>query len=200
MRNETLHTGFAVAAAAAALLLALPATADAQSREMYELPALQAVAFENPLHSRAMELYETPERWEEAGELHERAAKLLRKKDAEQFFGFQRASLLYFYAGKTARSRKAMERAADVAEATGDVLTAANTWVDAAFIAVAEGYAGKKRAFVKNARLLAASELLGDADRQAIIARIDGTPLTAAVARVAMENRLQSPLSLAHGD
>lgn len=186
--------------AAAATLLAAAGAADAQEREMYELPALEVTAFQSPLNSQAMELYETPARWEEAGQLHERAAKILPRNDAAAFFGFQRAAVLYFYADEPARSRKTMERAAEVAEATGDVLTAANTWVDAAFLAVAEGYAGKKREFVRNARALAASELLSETDRQAILARIDGSPVTAETARVAMAERLRSPLDLRRAD
>jgi len=186
--------------AAAATLLAAAGAADAQEREMYELPALEVTAFQSPLNSQAMELYETPSRWEEAGQLHERAAKVLPKNDAAAYFGFQRAAVLYFYAGESARARKTMERAAEVAEATGDVLTAANTWVDAAFLAVAEGYAGKKREFVGNARAIAASELLNDADRESILARIDGSPVSAETARLVMAERLRSPLDLRHAD
>lgn len=192
MRNGTTYT----ALAALAFLLAAPVGAEAQSREMFELPPLQVTAFQNPLHSRAMELYERPARWEEAGELHERAAKLLPNNAADGYFGFRRAAVLYFHAGEIARSRKAMERAAGVADATGDLLTAAHTWVDAAFLAVAEGYAGKKREFVRTVRELAASELLDKADRAAILARIDGSEVTAETARVAMGERLRAPLAL----
>lgn len=192
MRNGTIYT----ALAALALLLLAPTGAEAQSREMFELPPLQVTAFQSPLHSKAMDLYEQPERWEEAGELHERAAKLLPNNAADGYFGFQRAAVLYFHAGEIARSRKAMERAAEVADATGDLLTAAHTWVDAAFLAVAEGYAGKKREFVRTARELAASELLDEADRALILARIDGSDVTAETASLAMGERLKAPLTL----
>lgn len=192
MRNGTIYT----ALAALALLLLAPTGAEAQSREMFELPPLRVTAFQSPLHSRAMELYEQPERWEEAGELHERAAKLLPNNAADGYFGFQRAAVLYFHAGEIARSRKAMERAAEVADATGDLLTAAHTWIDAAFLAVAEGYAGKKREFVRTAQELAASELLDAADREVILARIDGSDVTSATAQVAMSERLKAPLTL----
>lgn len=183
-------------AAALAILLAGPSGAEAQSREMFELPPLQVTAFQSPLHSRAMELYEQPQRWEEAGELHEQAAKLLPNNAADGYFGFQRAAVLYFHAGEIARSRKAMERAAEIADATGDLLTAAHSWVDAAFLAVAEGYAGKKREFVRTARAMADSELLTDADREAILSRIDGSDVTSETARVAMSERLRAPLTL----
>lgn len=112
------------------------------------------------------------------------------KNDAEQFFGFNRAAILYLYSGNAARSRKAMEKAASVAEATGDVLTAANAWVDAAFISIVEGYAGKRRECVARARSLAESEQLTGADRDAILARIDGAPTSASAARLASPGAL----------
>ena len=140
-----LLTGGVILALALVAITAVPALASAQDREMFELPAIQVEVFQNPLHKAAMELYETPARWEEAGELHELAARQLVKNDAGQFFGFNRAAILYLYSGNAARSRKAMEKAASVAEATGYVLTAANAWVDAAFISIVEGYAGKRR-------------------------------------------------------
>lgn len=188
------------AAAALLAVAAIPGTADAQERETFELPAIRVEAFRNPLHLAAMELYETPERWEEAGELHEQAAKELVKNDAGQFFGYSRAAALYLYAGELDRSRRAMEKAASVAEATGDVFTAANAWVDAAFIAIAEGFAGAKREFVANALELAQSELLSEADRDAIIRRIEGAPTTATMARLAAAERLTSPAVLSVGD
>lgn len=196
MRYGKIRTG----ALALVAIAAVPAVAGAQSREMFELPAIQVEAFQNPLHLAALELYETPARWEEAGELHEEAAKQLVKNDAGQFFGFSRAAALYLYAGETGRSRRAMEKAAEVAEATGDVLTAANAWVDAAFIAIAEGFAGKRREFVANARTLAASDLLPGDERAAILARIDGAPTTAVAARLAVARRLTSPDALRLGD
>ena len=196
MRNGTIRTG----ALALVAIAAMPALANAQDREMFELPAIQVEAFQNPLHVAAVELYETPARWEEAGELHEQAARQLVKNDAGQFFGFNRAAILYLYSGNPARSRKAMEKAASVAEATGDVLTAANAWVDAAFIAIVEGYAGKRREFVANARSLAESEELTAADRDAILARIDGAPTSAAGARLAMVSRLALPVTLSLSD
>ena len=189
-----------VASAALAILLGLPAAGIAQSRPMYELPALQVTALQNPLHAQAAELYETPERWVEAAKLHERAARQLPKKDAGQYFGFRQASLLYFYSDKLGAARSSMERAADVAEATGDVLTAAHAWVDAAFIAVAEGYGGKYREFVANARELASSELLVDTEQAAILERIEGAPISARAAQVALLERFPGLAATDVGD
>jgi hypothetical protein len=164
---------------------------------MYELPAIEVQALRSDLNQRAMELYETPARWEEAAKLHVAAARHLDANDAGQFFGYQRGGLLYFYVGDFADARKNLERAAEVADATGDLVTAANAWVDAAFAAIAEGYAGKKREFVRNARALADSDLMTAEERDAVVRRIDGAPAGAASARVAMAERFGSVLTLA---
>lgn len=183
MRKGTILSG-------AVFVTAIAATpALAQNRPTYELPAIEVTVLQTDLHQQAMELYEVPERWADAADLHRRAAERLVDNDAGQFFGFSRASLLYFHAGELGSARKNMERAARVAAATGDVLTAANAWVDAAFIAIAEGYAGKKREFVAEARTLAASDLIADESRAAILARIDGAPAGPASARVALAHR-----------
>jgi len=184
----------------AVLVAAIAATpARAQDRPTYELPAIEVTVLQTDLHQRALELYEVPERWGEAADLHRKAAEQLLDNDAGQFFGFSRASLLYFYAGETGEARRSMERAARVAEATGDVLTAANAWVDAAFIAVAEGYAGKTREFVAEARTLVDSDLVSDEARAGILARIEGAPAGAASARVALANRFGSVAALRAG-
>jgi hypothetical protein len=177
--------------------LASTSVAEAQDRPTYELPAIEVNVLQTDLHQQAIDLYEVPERWGEAGDLHRQAAENLTKNDAGQFFGYSRAALLYFYAGELPEARRAMEDAAEVAAATGDVLTAANAFVDAAFIAVAEGYDGKRREFVLDARELLDSGVLSEADRELILSRIDGAPTAASSARVALASRFGSPLTLA---
>jgi hypothetical protein len=174
--------------------------AQAQDRPMYELPAIEVNVLQTGLHQQAIDLYEFPERWNEAADLHRKAAENLPKNDAGQYFGYSRAALLYFYAGNLPAARRSMEDAAEVAEATGDVLTAANAFVDAAFIAVAEDYAGKRREFVGDARELIESPVLGDEDRAAILARIEGAPAGVESARVALANRYGLSLTLALAD
>lgn len=193
MRYGRLLTGVAAAFAA----VAFAGSAVAQDRPTYELPAIEVSVLQTGLHQQAMALYELPERWAEAGELHRSAADNLPRNDAGQFFGYSRAALLFFYAGELVDARRSMEKAARVAVATGDVLTAAHTFVDAAFIAIAEGYAGKKREFVAEARGIAASDLLTPKERAEILARIDGAPAGPASARVAMAHRFGEPVQLA---
>lgn len=58
---------------------------------------------------------------------------------------------LYFYGDDFGTAREMMERAATVAETTGDIVSAAYRHVDAAFIAVWEGYPGSRREHVQMA-------------------------------------------------
>lgn len=158
--------------AVAALTLTTPGAVAAQDRPMFELPALEVEALRDEAHARAEALYEAPGRWNEAGELHETAAERLPDNDAAQYFGFRQAAILYAHADAPARARRAMAKAASVAEATGDVIVAAHAWVDAAFLAIDEGYPGKRREFVRRAGNLAQSELLSDEERREILNRI----------------------------
>jgi ATP/maltotriose-dependent transcriptional regulator MalT len=187
-----------VAASAAVIVAAAPAAA--QDRPSYELPAIEVSVLQNDLHQTAISLYELPDFWELAADLHKQAADNLPRNDAGQFFGFSRAAVLYFHAGEFDDARRAMEDAAQVAEATGDVFTAANSYVDAAFVAIAEGYAGKKREFVREARELADSEWVTAEEKAEILARIDGAPAGPASARVVLAMRLGSPMTLAVAD
>lgn len=184
-----------VMASVATVAIAAPATA--QDRPSYELPAIEVAVLQSDLHQTAISLYELPQFWGLAADLHKQAAENLPRNDAGRFFGFSRAGLLYFYSGDFVDARRSMEDAAQVAEATGDAFTAANAYVDAAFVAIAEGYAGKKREFVNEARELAGSESLTAEEKAGILERIEGAPAGPASARVALAVRLGSPMTLA---
>lgn len=185
----------AATASVATFVIAAPAAA--QERPSFELPAIEVTVLQSDLHQTAISLYEFPSFWELAADLHKQAADNLPRNDAGQFFGYSRAAVLYFYAGEFDDARRSMEDAAEVAEATGDVFTAANAYVDAAFVAIAEGFAGKKREFVSEARELAESEWITAEEKADILARIDGAPAGPASARVALAMRLGSPMTLA---
>ena len=195
MRKGTILGGaFAVTALVAANM------AVAQERPTYELPAIEVEVLQTDLHQQAIDLNEIPERWGEAADLHREAAENLPKNDAGQFFGYSRAALLYFYAGELPEARRSMEDAAEVAEATGDLLTAAHAYVDAAFIAIAEDYDGMEREFVADARSVAASEVLTEAERESVEIRIEGAPSGVSSATVALANRFGTLQALALAD
>jgi len=195
MRKGTILSGAVLVASIAAA-----STLVAQDRPTYELPAIEVTVMQTDLHQQAMDLYEIPERWGEAADLHREAAESLPRNDAGQFFGYSRAALLYFHAGELDDARRSMEDAAEVAEATGDALTAAHAYVDAAFIAIAEDYDGAQREFVADAREIAATEILTEAERQSVLVRIDGAPAGVASATVALANRFGTLQSLALAD
>ena len=184
----------AVAASAAILVAVAPAAA--QDRPSFELPAIEVTVMQSDLHQTAISLYEIPSFWELAGDLHKAAADNLPRNAAGQFFGYSRAAVLYFHAGEFDDARRSMEDAAEVAAATGDFYTAANAYVDAAFVAIAEGYPGKKREFVGEAVELADSEWITAEEKADIMARIEGAPAGPASARVALAMRLGSPMTL----
>jgi tetratricopeptide (TPR) repeat protein len=138
----------------AALLMVLVPDAsvaqDAELRPMYELPTITVLApiEGDPLYDQVMSLYEQA-RWEDAAELHRSAAESMPENDANAYFEYDRAARLYFYAGEYSEAREMMENAASIAEATGDMESAAYRHIDAAFIAVWEGYPGKRREHVE---------------------------------------------------
>ena len=110
---------------AGCLLLPLfPRTSAAQQqtgmRPMYELPTITvtAVAETDPLYERATALYEQA-RWKDAAVLHREAAESMPKNDPNAYLQYDRSARLYFYAGDYTTSRQMMERAAQIAEATG---------------------------------------------------------------------------------
>jgi hypothetical protein len=65
-----------------------------------------------------------------------------------------------------------MERAADEAHAAGDVVRAANAYIDASFLAQAAGNDLKVPELVKKAQLLTSSPLLAASERESILRRI----------------------------
>ncbi len=149
-----MSTGFRILSTAAAVALFLPTSlgAQEQARPTYELPsiAVMAPSEADPLYESAAAMYQAGE-WEEAAQLYRDAAEGMPENDPNSYLTFDQSARLYFYAGEFGDARKMMEQAAGVAEATGDMVSAAYRHVDAAFIAVWEGYPGKRREHVEAA-------------------------------------------------
>ena len=156
----------------------LPRAAQAQEvdmRPMYELPTItvSAPAESDPLYERASALYEQA-KWIEAAELHREAAESMPKHDPNSYLQFDRAGRLYFYGGEYGDSRKMMESAAEVAEATGDMVSAAYRHIDAAFISVWEGYPGMRREHVETAEKYASEYNFDEEDYAHVFALTRG--------------------------
>jgi len=176
------------ALAAAAFVAAISAApALAQDRQTYELQVItvEVLSSSHGLHQQAMDLYDQPERWEEAARLHLQAAESFRENAASSFHGFDRAARIFFYIGEYDDARRAMEEAVEVALATGDLVTAASASADVAIIALYEGYAGKTREFTQDALELANSDLVDEEDRDDILERIDGVERSSSTLAVA---------------
>lgn len=172
---------FSVVAGAVALLTPSTAVAQAQGmvaaaeqRPMYELPSLSVVVSgATALDERAATLYQQGD-WSDAAKLYRDAAEQMPDADPNSYSSYDMAARLYFYGDEYRTAREMMERAAEVAEATGDVVSAAYRHVDAAFIAVWEGYPGSRREHVSAAKALAGEEEFGEQHAQKIQALIHG--------------------------
>jgi tetratricopeptide (TPR) repeat protein len=159
---------------AAALVAALlyPGSMEAQDavqRPMYELPSITVTvpSESDPLYGSAVALYEAGE-WEQAAKMFRDAAEGMPENHANSYLPYDQSARLYFYAGDFSDARNMMEHAAAVAEATGDMVSAAYRHVDAAFIAVWEGYPGKRREHVKAAEAYAAEYAFDQEDMDRI--------------------------------
>lgn len=150
------------------------AAEDAAQRPMYQLPSLTVVLSEaTPLAEEARALYEQGE-WIEAARLYAEAADAMPTNEAESYEAYDMAGRLYFYGRDYPNARKSMERAAEVAEATGDVVSAAFRHVDAAFMAVWEGFPAVRREHVRRAQEHAATDAFGTENSQKLTALIHG--------------------------
>jgi len=162
---------------AAGVVLLLPPTVVAQDapRAMYELPTItvSVLSEADPLYETASGLYQAGD-WNAAAELYRAAAEGMPHNDANSYISYDLSARLYFYAGEFTASREMMERAAEVAEATGDRNSAAYRHVDAAFIAIWEGFPGKRREHVAAADAYAGSGDLDEEDVARIGALIRG--------------------------
>lgn len=153
----------------------LPSSIDAQEmqRPMYELPTItvSVLSETDPLFEAASGLYQAGD-WNGAAELYRAEAE--GRNEAESYLFFDMSARLYFYAGEFGDSREMMERAAEVAEMTGDRVSAAYRHVDAAFVAIWEGFPSKRREHVAAAETLARTEGFGESDAAKVDALIRG--------------------------
>ena len=124
------------------------------------------------LEAQAQRLFETPKKYGEAVKLYVKAADMRSPGDPMRITDLVMASRLSYYAGKETRAAELMERAADEAHAAGDVVRAANAYIDASFLAQAAGNHLKVPELVKKAQLLTSSPLLAASERESILRRI----------------------------
>jgi hypothetical protein len=124
------------------------------------------------LERRAMERFRVRSEWGDAGLLLARAAALRGPADERAVEDLRLAAFAFHAAGDRGRARRAMEHAAELAAGRGDVVGAANAYVDAGLVALEDHRDDVAGALAMKAELLANSPLIDAAQRAAIMARV----------------------------
>lgn len=157
------------------LLLFAPVALNAQA------PASETVSERDIPRAEALEI--DAQRWMMNFVDAKKAAGLLRQaaslRPAEDPTGIQdliTAGHLYYYVRDFDRSRDAMADAGDRAWRAGDLMQAANSWINAAHLSVRLNDAEGARSFSERARLVSTSPLLSAVQVSHIQARLDPNP------------------------
>jgi hypothetical protein len=150
----------------------LPGAAAAQ----YRLPTIVSTVKADSLHEAAARLA-TGGRWRDAARLYRRSAEFRAAEDPLGSRCLKEAAALAYAAGDRSEARSDMAHAADRALARGDLREAALAYLDAAWIAQEQEKPNKVWEFGHRAEILAASPLLSETDRGAILQRIERAPL-----------------------
>ena len=151
--------------------LVLPAAASAQ----YQLPTLTSAARADSLHEAAIALA-AAHRWSDAARLHRRSAELRDADDPLAYRCLKEAAALVYATGDRSRARADLAAAASQALARGDLRSAADSYLDAAWIAQEQGNPRQVWELGHRAEMLADAPLLGASDRAAILQRIERVP------------------------
>lgn len=132
------------------------------------------VARDDPtaLEAQARSLFSTPARYSEAVRLFVKAADLREIGDPQRVKNLTMASRLTYYRGDAANALDLMQRAANEAMSTGDVLAAAHGYMDSAYLAQEIGQQGVAAELMKKAEKLSYSPLIAQDDREQIRSRI----------------------------
>ena len=165
-------------ASRASIVMVLLATAGfpGAAAAQYRLPTIVSSVKADSLHEVAVKLSEAG-RWRDAARVYRRSAEFRAAEDPLGFQCLKQAAALAYAAGDRSGARTDMARAADRALARGDLREAANAYLDAAWIAQEQEKPNQVWEFGHRAEILAASPLLSEWDRGAILQRIDRAPL-----------------------
>ncbi|MBW3535635.1 MAG: hypothetical protein KY453_10555 [Gemmatimonadetes bacterium] len=153
--------------AAGLLALTTAAPAAAQNGRSGEAEALE---------TRAAALEEVgPAGFSEAASLYRKAADLRIEGDPQAVRDLMKSGKLSFYAGKRDRAIGDLVRAADMALAFGDVLSAATAYLDAGWIANEAGDGARAYALAVKGARLSQSPLIEASQRKVLEARVEGS-------------------------
>jgi hypothetical protein len=133
------------------------------------------------LHEEAVALYSQPKRSADAARLHVAEAKFRNSNDPEAVQALMMAGNLYNYAGQPFEAKKVTEQAAKRALAMGDVVTAAQAFTNATYLAFKIGIDSEVQRLGREAILLSNSPLITEQQREGIRIRFRNTPSFAAL-------------------
>ncbi len=156
--------------AAAALMMAT--AVGALEAQTTTAEAERAEAFE----ARAERMLESADRTGQAAALLRRAADLRDESDPRKLENLVMAYRAYHHAGQIDRASRAAEEAGGLALRRGEVMTAGTALADAAELAAMGGNAERAAQLAEQARLVATSSMLAEAQRRAILDRV--SPVT----------------------
>ena len=175
MRNFLMASGMLMAVAAA------PVAASAQQK----LPPVRvtaSLAYADGLALRAESLATVLTSFKEAADLFERSADARTASDPRAVSCLRSAATLRYNSGNKRKGLGLMEKAADRAIRLGDVVTAANSYIDAAVIAAELKQGDRARELGERAPLLTKSPLLSEEQRGALMYRMNGWAVASQVA------------------
>jgi hypothetical protein len=170
MSNRTAR--IALAAATLSVAVAVPAAARAQSTLAPITVTASQAAEANALDERALRFYGTPKKWRKAAWMHEQAAELRALSDPKAYRSWVMAAHIYYAARANGLAYEAMAKAAERAAALGDVVNAANAYVDAGLMAAEAGRGEEIPEIARRAVALSNSPMLSDEQRASIVKRI----------------------------
>jgi hypothetical protein len=124
------------------------------------------------LHAQALLLQEDQGKLVPAARLYQREAAVRGEADPRAVQCLTVAAHLLYYGDRPAEAGKVMEQAARLAMEQGDVVTAARTYLLAAWLHGAKGDLAAAGRSAHRAEVLAGSPLLAQVDRDAILARV----------------------------
>jgi hypothetical protein len=119
----------------------------------------------------ARALYATSSKLRYAAQLHERAA-MIRGDDVRAAASYRSGAWAYAAAGKNGQATKLMVKAAEQAARAGRIEEAANAYIDAALIAVADNREDKVPALLSRVHALLGAPSLSSDRRSKILERI----------------------------
>ena len=178
MTSDTFkRTAFNVAAAAVVSLATFSVPGALSAQDGWSVNRAEG------MEAEAKGLEDQRHEWGKAAWLYRSAASLRPAGDPEAVDDLQMAGKLAWYTEDYTQALKDLENAATRAMEGGDVFTAANLLVDAAWVATRTGQPAKAHALTRTAQIHASSPVLSDQVRSQVTDRvIDLTELETQVA------------------